>query len=211
MTLTHDPNTTLIEARTIRALVVVDPQRDFAEGGSLEVRGGYDISERIAAYVRGHRSLYDLVVVTRDWHSEGLADHFADSPDYLDSWPVHCVQDTTGATFLPDIDALLVDGLIDVVVSKGETSAAYSGFEGRTGTHETLDDALRAVGVTHVDVCGIATSHCVRATAASAGTLGYDVTVFSDLSVGVTDELAQSALIELGAAGATITTSRNQP
>ena len=193
------------------ALIIVDAQADFAEGGSLAVAGGYAVSERIAAYVAVHGDGYSLVVATRDWHPLGLAGHFSSAPDYTDTWPAHCVQNTVGAEFLPAIGALLADGRIDVVVSKGHDSAAYSGFEGHSDNGATLDTILTAAGVTHLDVCGIATSHCVKATAADGQRAGYQVAVLTDLAVGVTDAAAAAALGELAAAGVTVTsTDRNR-
>ena len=187
-----------------RALIIVDPQHDFAEGGSLAVAGGFDVCDRIAAYLAGHRDAYQIVVVTRDWHPPVLRDHFAEAPhgpDYIDMWPPHCVQDTAGAEFLPAIARQIDDGLIDVVVSKGQMSASYSGFDGHTHTGHSLDGLLTAASIAAIDVCGIAASHCVKATALDGRGNGYDVTVLTDLSVGVTAEQAAAAHIELGAAG----------
>jgi nicotinamidase/pyrazinamidase len=195
----HTPRTS-----TARALVIVDPQHDFAEGGNLAVGGGFAVADRIAAYLAGHRDAYQLVVVTRDWHPPVLGDHFAeapDDPDYIDMWPPHCVQDTAGARFLPAIGRQIDDGLIDVVVSKGQMSASYSGFDGHAHTGHSLNDLLTAASIAAVDVCGIATSHCVKATALDARRSDYEVTVLTDLSVGVTAEQAAAAYIELGAAG----------
>jgi len=196
-----------------RALIIVDPQHDFAEGGSLAVAGGFAVADRIAAYLAGHRDAYQVVVVTRDWHPPVLGDHFAeapDDPDYIDMWPPHCVQNTAGASFLPAIARQIDDGLIDVVVSKGQMSASYSGFDGHTDAGHSLDDVLTAASITAIDVCGIATSHCVKATALDGRGSGYDVTVLTDLSVGVTAEQADAACIELGAAGVALRPSTDK-
>ena len=197
---------------TARALIIVDPQHDFAEGGSLAVAGGFDVADRIAAYLAGHRDAYQVVVVTRDWHPPVLGDHFAeapDGPDYIDMWPPHCVQDTAGARFLPAIARQIDEGLIDVIVSKGQMSASYSGFDGHTHTGHSLDGLLTAGSIAAIDVCGIATSHCVKATALDGRASGYDVTVFTDLSVGVTAEQAAAAYIELGASGVALRPSND--
>jgi nicotinamidase/pyrazinamidase len=197
---------------TARALIIVDPQHDFAEGGSLAVAGGFAVADGIAAYLAGHRAAYQVVVVTRDWHPPVLGDHFAeapDDPDYIDMWPPHCVQDTAGARFLPAIARQIDDGLIDVIVSKGQMAASYSGFDGHTHTGHSLHDVLTAASIVAIDVCGIATSHCVKATALNGCDSGYDVTVLTDLSVGVTAEQAAAAYIELGAAGVALHSSND--
>lgn len=186
------------------ALLIVDMQHDFAEGGSLAVEGGRSLDQRIADFVRAHHDDYRVIVATRDWHPVGLAPHFANDPDYVDTWPAHCVQDTAGATFLPNVAELITDGLVDVIVSKGQDSAAYSGFEGTDVHGRTLTQVLIEHRCTTVDVCGIATSHCVAATARSAVDEGFGVTVLADLSVGVTDEQAERALADLAERGVTI-------
>jgi nicotinamidase/pyrazinamidase len=183
-----------------RALIIVDIQLDFCEGGSLAVEGGNAVAERIAAHLRRSGDKYDVVVATRDWHPENLEGHFSATPDYVDTWPPHCVQGTRGAQFHPAISTLLADEMIDVVVSKGESSAAYSGFEGFAGDM-SLSKLLAERRITDVEVCGIATSHCVRATAIDAYKGGMATVVITDLSVGVTEEQAEAALEELSALG----------
>lgn len=184
-------------ASSRRALLIIDMQADFAEGGSLAVDGGRALDERLAAWVRAHHDDYRVIVATRDWHPAGLAGHFSEHPDYVDSWPAHCVQHTAGAEFLPGVRALIADGLVDVVVAKGQSSAAYSGFEGTDGHGRTLAEILTEHRVEAVDVCGIATSHCVAASAGDAHDHGYAVTVLADLAVGVTPEAAEAALRSL--------------
>ena len=192
--------------RTTRtALLIVDMQADFAEGGSLAVDGGRDLDRRIADHARRHHDDYQVIAATRDWHPAGLSPHFADEPDFVDTWPAHCVQHSSGARFLPAVAELIHDGIVDVLVSKGLESAAYSGFEGVDRHGRTLHDVLVEHRIERVDVCGIATSHCVAATATSANDLGYAVTVLADLAVGVTDEQAAAALAKLQAAGVAIT------
>lgn len=193
-----------------RALLVVDVQYDFVEGGSLAVAGGRAVADRIAEHIARRGAGYDLIVATRDWHPAGLAPHFSDPPDYVDTWPAHCVQHTPGAELVAPIAELVATGRIAAVVSKGTDSAAYSGFEGSLtvdGATSTLDELLRRHSIAAVDVVGIATSHCVRATALDARRAGYATRVLSDLAVGVTPDLARTALAELAAAGLTVTTS----
>ncbi|MGW5456062.1 isochorismatase family protein [Nocardia sp. NPDC003979] len=178
----------------MRGLVIVDVQNDFCEGGSLAVRGGAAVAAAISAHVAGKK--YDAVVATRDWHVDPGA-HFSDTPDYIDSWPPHCVVGTPGADFHPALDT----GPIEEVFSKGEYTAAYSGFEGASADGITLADWLRARDIDHVDVVGIATDHCVRATALDARTAGFDTTILLGLTAGVSPETTAAALTTLRDAG----------
>jgi nicotinamidase/pyrazinamidase len=176
------------------ALVVVDVQNDFCEGGSLAVAGGAEVAERVSARLAGGG--FDHAVATRDQHVDP-GGHFADSPDFVSSWPPHCVVGTPGAELHPK---LAVDRL-EAVFDKGERAAAYSGFEGRTADGTGLAEWLRARQVGAVEVCGIATDHCVRATALDAARAGFETTVRLDLTAGVAAASTQRALAELAAAG----------
>ena len=163
-----------------RALIVVDVQRDFCEGGALAVSGGAAVAGEINRMLSGDHG-YDVVVATRDHHVDP-GEHFSDSPDFKDSWPPHCVAGTSGAQQHPG----LTFAEWDAVFLKGRDAAAYSGFEGtdeRTG--ELLGDYLRKHGVTEVDVCGIAADYCVDATARDAAAAGFGTTVLTDLTVAV--------------------------
>jgi nicotinamidase/pyrazinamidase len=183
-----------------RALIIVDVQNDFTEGGSLAVAGGADVARAITEHVRAHRGDYVAVVGTRDWHVDPGA-HFAEQPDYVDSWPAHCVVGTAGADSHPAIDT----GSVDAWFTKGEHAAAYSGFEGATdegGERVGLGAWLTRHGVEGVDVVGIATDHCVRATALDAVSEGYATRVLLDLTAGVAPETTQRALDQLREAGA---------
>ncbi|RKT52888.1 isochorismatase family protein [Saccharothrix australiensis] len=177
-----------------RALIVVDVQNDFCEGGSLAVAGGAAVAAAISSHVAAGG--YDHVVATRDYHVDPGA-HFSDAPDYVDSWPVHCVAGTAGASFHPELDVAAVEA----VFSKGAYAAAYSGFEGASGDGERLADWLRARGVDRVDVVGIATDHCVRATALDAATAGFRTTVLLGLTAGVGRATVDAALDRLRGAG----------
>jgi len=181
-----------------RALLVVDVQRDFCEGGSLAVAGGAAVAAAITEYLASQATgQYATVVATRDHHVDPGA-HFSAQPDYVDSWPPHCVAGTLGADFHPDLDT----SHFDEVFVKGERAAAYSGFEGVTGrTGEPLADWLRARGVTHVDIAGIATDHCVRATAADAVRLGLATRVLIDLTAGVAADTTAEAVAEMVSSG----------
>lgn len=162
-----------------RALVVVDVQNDFCEGGSLAVSGGAQVAADVSAYLAGDPG-YDLVVATRDAHIDPGA-HFSATPDYVDSWPAHCVVGTEGQRFHPRLTWRDFAAVFD----KGNYAAAYSGFEGRDDAGRTLDEVLAAAGVTDVDVCGIATDYCVNATALDAARLGYVTTVLTSLTAAV--------------------------
>ncbi|KAB8289394.1 nicotinamidase [Bifidobacterium ramosum] len=198
-----------------KALIIVDVQPTFCEGGELGVDGGNAVAERIAAYVTAHRGEYAVIATTQDWHIEPGA-HWSEHPDYVDTWPVHGKAGTPNAELHPAIRAL------DVAhhFKKGQYSAAYSGFEGiedntdRIQSREevtaaqsagrTLANALKTAGVTQVDVVGIAESHCVKETALDARKLGYSVTVFEDLTVPVSEELGVAARKDMAAAGITL-------
>jgi nicotinamidase/pyrazinamidase len=178
------------------ALIVVDVQNDFCEGGSLAVAGG----AAVAAAVNDLFGSYDHVVATRDYHIDPGA-HFSDEPDYVDSWPPHCRAGTPGASFHPSLDV----GAVQAVFSKGAHAAAYSGFEGADLAGTTLADWLRAHDVSAVDVVGIATDHCVRATALDAAAHGFTTRVLLDLTAGVAPATVDAALTRLRDAGVTLT------
>lgn len=179
-----------------RALIVVDVQRDFCEGGSLAVAGGAAVAGKITGYVRSGADGVDHVVATRDFHIDP-GDHFSEQPDFETSWPVHCVAGTLGADFQPDFDLRVVESTF----SKGAFSGAYSGFEGADSEGIGLADWLRSRDVTDVDVVGIATDHCVRATAIDAVRVGLRARVLLDMTAGVARASVDRALADLSAAG----------
>ena len=181
----------------MRALIVADVQNDFCEGGSLAVAGGAAVAAAISGHLR--TETYDHVVATRDHHVDPGA-HFSATPDFVDTWPPHCRSGTPGASFHPDLDV----APIEAVFSKGEHTAAYSGFEGAEPGGAALADWLRARGVDAVHVVGIATDHCVRATALDAAAAGFTTTVLLDLCAGVAPETTERALEQLRAAGVTL-------
>ncbi len=185
----------------MRALFIIDVQNDFTEGGALGVTGGAAVAEGITEYLREHADSYDLVIASRDWH-DGDNDnggHFAaGEPDFVQSWPRHCVAGTPGAEYHPALDA----SLIDVHVKKGQGVPAYSIFEGVTDDGRDLIEVLDEKGVDVVHVAGIATDYCVLASARDALDAGREVAVLTDLIAGVAPESSKVALEELGAAGA---------
>jgi nicotinamidase/pyrazinamidase len=180
----------------VRALVIVDVQNDFCEGGSLAVQGGAATAAAISRHVAAEAEAYAHVVASRDYHIDP-GDHFSDEPDFSDSWPAHCVADTAGAQFHQDFDT----SRVEAVFSKGANSAAYSVFEGTDEAGTPLVVWLRERGVAQLDVVGIATDHCVRATALDAARHGFTTRVLLSLTAGVHPATTAAALDEMRAAG----------
>ncbi|WP_066585094.1 isochorismatase family protein [Cellulomonas timonensis] len=189
---------------THRALLVVDVQPTFCEGGALGVEGGNAVAEAIAAYAAENRGLYDLVVTTQDWHIDPGA-HFSDAPDFIDTWPPHGVAGSAEAELHPALAGLRPDAS----VKKGEYAAAYSGFEAVDAEGRSLAALLDAGQVTDVDVVGIAESHCVKATTLDALTLGLRARVLTDLTVPVSPEQGLEARAAMAAAGAELVASQD--
>jgi nicotinamidase/pyrazinamidase len=176
----------------MRALIIVDVQNDFCEGGSLPVAGGTAVARSISSLLSSGGHGYDHVVATKDYHVDP-GSHFSAHPDYARTWPAHCVAGTAGSEFHPD----LATGPIEAVFRKGAHAAAYSGFEGVTDDGTPLADWLRAQGVDRVDVVGIATDFCVRATAADAAANGFTTRVLLELTAGVSPGTTAEAITEL--------------
>ena len=185
-----------------RALLVVDVQPTFCEGGALAVAGGNACAERIACYITTHRDSYDIVVTTQDWHIDP-GDHFSSNPDFVDSWPPHGVAGTDEAEIHPAIAEIPVDAH----VKKGQYAAAYSGFEGTTKGGSSLETILRDHRIEAVDVVGLALSHCVKDTALDVQHLGFTTTCLTDLSEPVSLESGEAAVAAMEDAGVTVTTS----
>ncbi|URM91239.1 isochorismatase family protein [Streptomyces sp. MRC013] len=184
-----------------RALIVVDVQNDFCEGGSLAVAGGADVAAAVTDLIGQTAGVgYRHVVATRDHHVDP-GDHFSAHPDFVRSWPPHCVAGTEGVGFHPNFAPAVASGAVEAVFDKGAHTAAYSGFEGGDENGVLLADWLRSRDVTEVDVVGIATDHCVRATALDAVAEGFRTRVLLGLTAGVSGESTRRALEELRAAG----------
>ena len=181
----------------MRALLVVDVQNDFCEGGSLEIIGGAAVAAAISTHLRD--TSYDYVVATRDHHIDP-GPHFSDTPDFIDSWPPHCRAGTAGASFHPDLDVAPIEAVFD----KGSYAAAYSGFEGREPGGLSLLEWLTKRGVDTVEIAGLATDHCVRATAFDALAAGLRTAVRVDLCAGVLPETTTRALNDMREAGVTL-------
>jgi nicotinamidase/pyrazinamidase len=182
------------------ALIIVDVQNDFCEGGSLAVGGGAGVASAISDYVVRNSGDYAHILATRDHHIDPGA-HFSTNPDYVDTWPPHCVVGTPGVEFHPNFDT----STVEEVFSKGERAAAYSGFEGTADDGTPLEDWLREHDVDAIEIVGIATDHCVRATALDATEAGFGTRVLLDLTAGVARDTTDQALGRLRAAGVELT------
>jgi nicotinamidase/pyrazinamidase len=180
----------------VRALIIVDVQNDFCEGGSLAVAGGTRVARAITSYLAEHAGRYDHIAATRDHHIDPGA-HFSDHPDYVDTWPPHCVVGTAGQDFHPDLDL----GRAEAVFSKGEYTAAYSGFEGKDPDGTPLAAWLREHGVTEVEIAGLTTDYCVRTSALDAAREGFRTRVLLGMTAGVSAATTGRTLEELRAAG----------
>ena len=185
-------------ARAVRALVIVDVQNDFCEGGSLAVAGGAEVARAISQYLESGG--YGHVVASRDFHIDP-GDHFSAHPDFVNSWPRHCVVGTGGADFHPDLDT----SHIATVFSKGAHEAAYSAFDGADEAGTPLAAWLRERGVDELDVVGIATDYCVRATTISAAQEGFRTRVLLGLTAGVDPTTTAESIDAMRAAGAQVT------
>lgn len=189
-----------------KAFFIIDVQNDFCEGGSLACAGGAAAASNITAYLReaaaSESAKYDFVIASRDWHDAhndngGHFAHEGEAPDFVNSWPVHCVAGSAGGDYHANLDT----SLIDFHIQKGQGKPAYSIFEGNTPDGEALPDLLKRLDITQVDVAGIATDYCVLASALDANSAGLSVRVLPELCAGVAAESTAAALEKLDAAG----------
>ncbi|MFE3149501.1 MULTISPECIES: isochorismatase family protein [unclassified Streptomyces] len=183
-----------------RALIIVDVQKDFCEGGSVPVKGGAGRAAAIAELVRRADGEYAFVVATRDHHIDPGA-HFSENPDFQNSFPVHCVMGSEGGEFHPDFAPAVDSGHVDEVFFKGAHSASKSGFEGSAQDGTTLSAWLEARDIADLDIVGIATDHCVKATALDGVRAGFTVRVLLDYTAGVAADTTRTAVAELRRAG----------
>ncbi|MGV8858834.1 isochorismatase family protein [Rhodoglobus sp.] len=188
----------------VAALFIIDVQNDFTEGGALGVAGGAAVAADITTYLWAHAQHYAVVVASRDWHdaNNDNGGHFATDaePNFVDTWPVHCVAGTTGAEYHPAINT----GQITVHVRKGQGVPAYSIFEGVTDDGEPVPALLDRLEIDRIDVAGIATDYCVLASALDAAATGREVRVLTDLIAGVAPESSAAALETMSEAGITL-------
>jgi nicotinamidase/pyrazinamidase len=191
----------------VRALVIVDVQNDFCEGGSLAVAGGAAVARAISDYLASPDGVsYDHVIASQDFHVDP-GSHFSAEPDYFSSWPAHCVADTPGAQFHADLDT----SRIEEIFRKGRYAAAYSGFEGTSQDGDSLDSWLRQRGVADVHVVGIATDYCVYATAADAAKAGFATRVLLNMTAGVDQHTIAAAIEKLRDGGVSLSGSLPGP
>jgi len=188
-----------------KALFVIDVQNDFCEGGALACQGGVQVASGITNYLKGNKSQFDIVIASRDWHTPNSANggHFPAAgidPDYVNTWPLHCVAGTPGAEYHPNLDL----ALIDIHIKKGQDQPGYSIFEGVTDSGEKIQDLLTRLRITEVDVVGIATDYCVRASSLDAKKFGLDVRVITSLTAGVSAATTEAAIDELVDAGVAV-------
>lgn len=188
-----------------KALFIVDVQNDFTEGGALAVSGGDEIARRITDHLRAHAGDYAVIVASRDWHDadHDNGGHFHPEPDFVETWPVHCVSGSVGAEYDPELDTRAVTHH----VKKGQGIPAYSLFEGTTDDGVRVSELLDRHGIVDVDVAGLATDYCVRASALDALAHGRRVRILSDLVAGVDATSSAAALAELQRAGADVAES----
>lgn len=190
------------------AVIVVDVQNDFTEGGSLPVTGGAAVAAGITDFLRANHQRFALVCASQDWHVPHSTDggHFpplGQAPNFRDTWPLHCIEETHGAQFHPSLDI----ALIDIDVRKGIGVPAYSAFQGETANGIALAGALSAHRITDLVICGLATDYCVHQTVMDARSRRYPVTMLTDLSAGVAPDTTKQALEEMAKVGALVTTS----
>ncbi len=177
--------------------MIVDVQNDFCEGGSLAVTGGAEVARAISEYLASPEgSGYAHVVATQDHHVDP-GGHFSAAPDFVGTWPPHCVAGTPGADFHPALDT----SRVEAVFRKGERAAAYSGFEGADADGVPLAAWLRDRGVAAIDIAGLTADYCVRATATDAATARFDTRVLLNLIAGVAADTTKAALDEMRTAG----------
>ena len=183
------------------ALLIIDVQNDFCEGGSLAVEGGAAVAASITELLAdpANASRWTSTILTRDWHVDP-GNHWVlpgEEPNFVDTWPVHCQAETTGAAFHPSLQANP-----DEIFSKGLHGACYSGFEGQADSgHASLHDWLETRGVHQVEIVGLATDHCVRATALDAVSAGFTATVLLEYCAGVATDTTAAALTAMANAG----------
>ena len=193
----------------VAALFIIDVQNDFTEGGALGVDGGAAVAAGITDYLRANPDRYDVVIASRDWHDadNDNGGHFATDaePNFVDTWPVHCVAGTAGAEYHPALDT----SLVQVHVRKGQGVPAYSIFEGTTAEGETVPALLDRLGVDTIDVAGIATDYCVLASALDAAGSGRDVSVLTGLVAGVAPESSAAALSTMADTGITLVSTED--
>lgn len=185
-----------------RALFIIDVQNDFCEGGALACQGGAMVAQKITDYLKSNKAAYDFVIASKDWHTpnDSNGGHFppqGQEPDYVNNWPLHCIAGESGAEYHKNLDS----SLIDIHIKKGQGQHGYSIFEGTTDEGERIQDLLPRLGISDVDVVGIATDYCVRASSLDAKAEGLSVRVITSLTAGVAASSTDAAIDEMVDAG----------
>ncbi len=188
-----------------KALLVIDVQNDFCEGGALACEGGAAVASKISSFIRDHKAYYNFVIASRDWHTPNDSNdgHFPPAgvqPDLVRTWPLHCIAGTSGAEYHTNMD----QSLIDIHIKKGQSANGYSIFDGITDQGDSFEEVLQKHAITEVDVVGIATDYCVRASALDSAKHGLSVKVISSLTAGVSAESIERAIDEMVDAGVTV-------
>jgi nicotinamidase/pyrazinamidase len=188
-----------------KALFIIDVQVDFCEGGALACQGGAQVAKDITAYLVSNKSNYDYVIASRDWHTpNSLNDgHFPEAgtaPDYVSTWPLHCIAGEKGAEYHENLDA----SLIDIHIKKGQDANGYSIFDGTDDSGRSFLELVKDLGITAVDVVGIATDYCVRASSLDANAHGLDVRVITSLTAGVSEASTEASIDEMVDAGVAV-------
>lgn len=188
------------------ALIVVDVQKDFCEGGALAVEGGNEVARRISDYIDRLGGLYDYILFTKDWHKplpDTNGGHFGNPPDYVDTWPEHCVAMTYGAGWHNDIHfavrTLKAQGkhnAAEHVFYKGMGVPGYSGYEAVNARGSKLAGFLVTHNIDKVMVCGIAGDYCVKQTAVPIKKLGIETRILFNLTASVGGYPATLAAIQ---------------
>ncbi len=211
-----------------KALLIVDVTLDFCEDGKLPVEGGNTVASRIQHHLVVHGYEYKTIAVSQCWHPDDINfEHFSKTPDYVNTWPMHGIENTRGALVHPVIDQELTVYHLHQTeyFKKGQTSSAYSAFEGFSDSMNILPDDLNGEGdvilnlegngiglndwfqfhqIQSVDVVGIATEFCLRASVLDSIRLGYKTTVFPYMCAGINLESSTIAWTEMMNAGANI-------
>lgn len=185
-----------------KALFVIDVQNDFCEGGALACQGGAQVASSITSFLKASKGDYQHVIASRDWHTPNSENggHFpthGNQPDFVNTWPLHCIAGEPGADYHPNLDS----SLIDIHIKKGQGQHGYSIFEGVTESGESIQDLIQRLEISEVDVVGIATDYCVRASALDAKNFGLEVKVITSLTAGVSASSTEAAIDELVDAG----------
>ena len=188
-----------------RALLVIDVQVDFCEGGALGCDGGAQVASDITKYLKANRENYDFVIASRDWHAPNSANggHFPPEgrePDFINDWPLHCIAGEPGAEYHPNLDT----SLIDIHIKKGQGAHGYSIFEGIDEDGTSFEEVLKQHAINEVDVVGIATDYCVRASSLDANQAGLNVRVITSLTAGVSPKSTEAAIDEMVDAGVSV-------